>query len=291
MDEASAAWRDLAGALRTAWSDTQRYLDYLLSDNEGKAAKALEDAVQELIDRNNGSLSRALQTSEQLQGACAAQAEKIRNLKYEVENLLVQFAAMLAIDLAFAWITFGTSVAAEAALAEGLTVMLNRALQIFVEDVAELSKAVTTAIKNVSKVGAKAIVEGGVGLGKAGVGVPLSSVISEALGKKNAQSTSMLKQILLGGACYAAEGAFTGTAGVFSATLRSLGEEGGPDSARLLMLSRELKSGSITVEAANQAMQSILQNGTITPANYAAAVISGRLKTALGPHPGKHARH
>lgn len=226
-----------------------------------------------------------------MQGACTDQAEKIRNLKYEVENLLAQFTVVLAIDLAFAWVTFGTSVAAEAALAEGLAGRLNWALELFIDETAELSKATTTAIKKLSEVGAKSIVDGTVGLGKAGVGVPLSTIISGALGKKNAEDTSILENILKGGAFYAIEGAITGSASALSVTLRNLGEEGGPDSARLLLLSRRLKSGSITVEAANQAVQSMLQTGSITPANYASAVISGRLKTALEPHPGKHAGH
>lgn len=291
MDEAAAAWRDLADALRAAWSDTQRNLAYVLSENNGKAARALEDTVQELTDPGSGSLSRALQASEQLQGACTNQADRIRNLKYQVENLIAQFAAMLAIDLAFAWLTFGTSVAAEAAIAEGLEAVLQRIILAFKDTVDELSETVATAIKNASKVSAKTIVGGTVGLSKAGASVPLSKIISEALGNKNAQGASTLKQILTNGLCYAAEGTLTGSAAVLSETLRNLAEQGGPNAARLLMLSRQLKSESITVEAANQAMQSMIQNHTITPSNYASAVIGGRLKTALAPHTGKHVRH
>jgi hypothetical protein len=72
--------------------------------------------------------------------------------------------------------------------------------------------------------------------------------------------------------------------------LRNLGEEGGLASSTLIALSGQLKSGSITVAAANNALQQLIQNGKIEPARYVSAVTSARLQTALQPHTGKHAR-
>jgi hypothetical protein len=137
---------------------------------------------------------------------------------------------------------------------------------------------------------AKGITAGGTSLASAAVGLPISNAISEAFGLDPVEGKKALKQILATGGAGAIGGSFTASASVLSTALRNLGEEGGTTSSTLTTLSKQLRSGSITVTAANNALQQYIQQGKIDPIKYASAVTSARLQTALGPHKGKHVR-
>jgi uncharacterized protein YukE len=287
MDEAAAAWKVLASALDTAWSDTQRYTAYVLSDNQGPAADAFDKTVQELIDRDKGMLTHALQACEQLQMACATQAQAIRDLKHAVEALLIELFVTFIITQGIALLTFETTQAASEALAAGLIGRIVETIADFIRLVIKLS---TTMREAIAKVIAKGIVGGRIGLLTAGATVPVNNWISGKFGQEQAKGTEQMKQILESGALAVFGGSFAASAGEPSTALRNLGEQGGPASAALTTLSRQLKSGSITVTAANGALQQLMQNGKIDQVKYVAAVTGARFQTAVKPHTGEHAR-
>lgn len=57
-----------------------------------------------------------------------------------------------------------------------------------------------------------------------------------------------------------------------------------------MALARLLKSGSITVAAANATVQELLSRGKLNPNQLAQSIISARLSTALAPNAGAHAK-
>lgn len=287
MDEAAAAWKELAGALDTAWSDTQRYTAYVLSDNQGAAADVFDKTVQELIDPNKGTMTHALQAAEQLQIACTTQAQAIRDLKRAVEALVIELVITFIITQAIAALTFETAQAASDALTLGLIGRIVEEIAAFIKRVIDISETMRKAIATVIS---KGVVGGTIGLGTASGVVPINNWISGKFGQDQAHGTEQLKQILESGALAAVGGSFAASAGELSTALRNLSEQGGNASAALTTLSRQLKSGSITVAAAAGALQQLVQNGKIDPVKYVAAVTGARFQTAVKPPTGKHAR-
>jgi hypothetical protein len=195
--------------------------------------------------------------------------------------------ASIVIGQIISAITFETTEAAAVAISAGLAGRVTAIVRAFTLGVVKLSKTMDEAIAEVI---AKGVVTGSVGVSTAAVESPVNNAISEAFGQKPIEGTNALKQILETGGLAALGGSFTTSAGLLSNTLRNLGEQGGAASSTLMTLSRQLKSGSITVAAASGALQEILRNGQIDPVRYVSAVTSARLQTALQPHTGKHAR-
>jgi hypothetical protein len=195
MDEAASAWKDLSSAVDTAWRDTQKYTAYVMSDNHGAAADAFHETVEGLIDPQSGGMTHALQTCEQLQAACTKQAQAVRDLQHEFENLAAQLVASFVIDLALAYFTFGATEAAEAAIAAGIearTVYLATRFAVFGEELAEIIG------ESVGKMVAKGATAGGTSLASATIGLPVNNAIAKAFGQDQVGGTQALHQILAG---------------------------------------------------------------------------------------------
>jgi hypothetical protein len=181
MDEGAAAWKDLASALDTAWGDTQRYTAYVLSDNQGDAADAFDQTVQELIDPRKGTLTHALQACEQLQQACTNQAQAIRDIKRELEFLLAELVATFIIGQVVSAITFESAQVASDAITAGLIGRIAKLISDFSRGVIEISSAMDKAIAGVI---AKGIVGAGTSVYAGGLNAGANYAISEAFGKK-----------------------------------------------------------------------------------------------------------
>ncbi|GAB3987477.1 hypothetical protein GCM10029978_106450 [Actinoallomurus acanthiterrae] len=174
IEQAAEAWRDLATALRTAWEDTQHYAAYVLAENEGHAADEFAAHVRRLVDSGKGSLTLTLQGCENTERACWDQAQAIRDLKHQFEELAAEFALTFVIGQVLAAIfaapTAGGSEAAgqaaEAAEAGGITARATALLRQFIAAVVARMKTVGTALKDLARVLPKAEREAS-GLGKA----------------------------------------------------------------------------------------------------------------------------
>ena len=164
IEQAAEAWRDLATALRTAWEDTQHYAAYVLAENEGHAADEFKTHVQRLVDYNTGSLTLTLQGCEHIERACWDQAQAIRELKHQFEELAAEFALTFIIGEIIAAIlaapTAGGSEAAgqaaEAAEAGGITARAMALLRQFIAAVMTRMKSIGTALKDLARVLPKA---------------------------------------------------------------------------------------------------------------------------------------
>ena len=164
IEQAAQAWRDMATALRTAWEDTQHYAAYVLAENEGHAADQFEAHVRRLTDSSTGSLTLTLQGSEHTERSCWDQAQAIRDLAHQFEELAAEFALTFAIGEIISAIlaapTLGGSEAAgqaaEAAEAGGITARAMALLRQFIAAVVARMKTVTTALKELAGVLPKA---------------------------------------------------------------------------------------------------------------------------------------
>jgi hypothetical protein len=58
----------------------------------------------------------------------------------------------------------------------------------------------------------------------------------------------------------------------------------------LIKVAEQLKSGSITVSAANAAATQLLTQHEITPLTFITGTIANRFTTAIGPRTGMHAK-
>lgn len=160
IEQAAEAWRDLASALRTAWEDTQHYTAYVMAESEGDAANKFHDDVQRLVDYGNGSLTLTLEGCEQTERACWDQAQSIRDLKYQFEELAFEFALTFIIgQIASAVLappTAGGSEAAgqtaEAAAEAGITDRAMALLRQFIAATATRMKTVGAAVKDLARV-------------------------------------------------------------------------------------------------------------------------------------------
>jgi hypothetical protein len=173
IEQAAEAWRNLATALRTAWEDTQHYAAYVMAENEGHAADKFNDHVQRLVDYSSGSLTLTLQGCEHTERACWDQAQAIRDLKHQFEELAAEFAltfiigeiisAILAVPTAGGSEVAGQ--AAEAAEAGGITARAMALLRQFISAVVGRMKTVATALKDLARALPKALRDAA-GLGK-----------------------------------------------------------------------------------------------------------------------------
>jgi hypothetical protein len=160
MEEAAGAWRDLATALRTAWEDTQHYTAYVMAESEGPAAEEFNASVRRLVDYNTGSLTLTLQGCEHIERACRDQAQAIRDLKHQFDELAAEFALTFIIGQVLAAFlaapTAGGSEAAgqaaEAAEAAGITARAMALLRQFIGAVVVRMKTVGSALGDLARV-------------------------------------------------------------------------------------------------------------------------------------------
>lgn len=160
IEQAAQAWRDLATALRTAWEDAQHYTAYVMAENQGHAADSFNAHMQRLVDRSSGSLTLTLQGCEQTERACWDQAQAIRDLKHQFDQLAFEFALTFIIGELVAAVmaapTAGGSEVAEqtaqAAEAGGITARAMALLRQFISAVLGRMKTVATALKDLARV-------------------------------------------------------------------------------------------------------------------------------------------
>lgn len=159
MEAAAGAWRDLATALRTAWEDTQHYAAYVMAESQGPAAEEFDASVRRLVDYNTGSLTLTLQGCEHIERGCRDQAQAIRDLKHQFDELAAEFALTFIIgQLLAAFLappTAGGSEAAgqvaEAAEEAGITVRAMALLRQFIAAALARMKTVGTALKDLAR--------------------------------------------------------------------------------------------------------------------------------------------
>lgn len=160
MEQAAEAWRELATALRTAWEDTQHYAAYVMAESEGVAAEKFNADVQRLVDYNKGSLTLTLQGCEHTERACRDQAQAIRDLKHQFDELAFEFALTFVIgEVIAAFLAAPTAggsevagQAAEAAAEGGITARAMALLRQFVGAVVARMKAVGSALRDLARV-------------------------------------------------------------------------------------------------------------------------------------------
>ncbi|MCO6008265.1 hypothetical protein NE236_25130 [Actinoallomurus purpureus] len=160
MEEAAEAWREFATALRTAWEDTQHYAAYVLAESEGPAADSFRHHVQRLVDYNTGSLTLTLQGCEHTERACRDQAQAIRDLKRQFDELALEFALTFIIgEVVAAFLAAPTAggseaagQAAEAAAEGGITARAMALLRQFVGAVVARMRTVGSALRDLARV-------------------------------------------------------------------------------------------------------------------------------------------
>ncbi|HEU5028878.1 MAG TPA: hypothetical protein VFV01_28475 [Spirillospora sp.] len=281
MEEAADAWKDLAGALDTAWSDLQRYTAYVISDNQGPAADQFAKYVQGLTDANGGSLTMAIQGCEHAGYACANQAQAIRRLKHDAEELIAQLVVSFIVGQLVAALTFETTQALTDALDAGIAARITYAIEDFALDGGKLAASMENAISTLSSITAKTIVGGGKGALTAGMALPFNNSVASAFGDDPKMGKAALESLMWGGLLGGAGGAIGGSASAMSSTLRSLAAQGGPGAMRLDALASDLDSGSISVTAASNTLGQLLQKGTVDPAALASAVVGTKLQSTI----------
>jgi hypothetical protein len=106
MEEAAGYWDTLISALDTAWSDLQRYTAYILADDQGSAATAFSDYVDGLIAPGGGSLTRAIQTAQDLHDVLLQQAAEVRSLQSQLRQAGAELVAGVVISQVFSALTF-----------------------------------------------------------------------------------------------------------------------------------------------------------------------------------------
>jgi hypothetical protein len=280
MEEAADAWKDLAGALDTAWSDLQRYTAYVISDNQGPAAQQFAKYVQGLTDADGG-LTMAIQGCEHAGYACANQAAAIRGLEHDVEELIAQLVVSFVIGQLVAALTFETTQALSDALDAGIAARITMAVARLARDGGEFADLIGSQIKTFSSALTKGIMGGGKGAFTAAMTLPFNNSVAAAFGDDPKNGEAGLGSIEWGAKLGALGALFTGGAGSMSTTLRNLSTRGGPGALQLDALARDLDSGSISVTAASNALGQLIQSGTVDPAKLASAAIGTRLQSAI----------
>lgn len=160
MEQAAEAWRDLATALRTAWEDTQHYAAYVMAESEGPTADGFQRQVERLVDYNKGSLTLTLQACEQTERSCRDQAQAIRDLKRQFDELAWEFALTFVVgEIVAAFLAAPTAggseaagQAAEAAEAGGITARAMALLRQFIGAVVARMKTVGSALRDLARV-------------------------------------------------------------------------------------------------------------------------------------------
>jgi hypothetical protein len=312
MDQASGYWDTLMNELEDAWAGLQRITDYIMADAEGAAATAFYNYVNGMTNPSSGSLTRAIEVCQYLRQTCTTEATNINTVKRAIELEVAEFVATLVITEVVSLITFQTAQFLGAAVEAGLLDWLTSTVASFAIDAAVLSKDLDTASEivlrvigsiastlndTVAPVAAKVA---GAAAGGAFSGTAISiqnlaiqNAIGEAFGQQPTTGTAALKDILNGSwedalsGSNATGGALNESAGILSKNVIKLGEQSG--SKALVQVGLQLKSGSITVAAANQAIIRLIDPSSESNLQAVSNAVSNRLGTAIGPNTGSHA--
>jgi hypothetical protein len=257
MDDAASYWNTLQSALDTAWTDLQHYTAYILADAQGAAADAFNDYVDGLTATGHGSLTRAIQMTQDLHDVCILQADEVRRLRRTLEQFAIEFVATLAIGQFVSMLTFGTAEEVTAAVETGLTTRLTAWAAEMAADGTRLAEVLNSTAVALSKVMVAAFTGGTQSAMIAEADLGATDVIGLAFGEKPASGAAPLKTALEGGAVGAVlgQGSAGGLLGLGTAAaserLIDLGEaieksdEGSVAGPAFMTLGRQLKSGSI----------------------------------------------
>jgi hypothetical protein len=319
MDEAAGYWGTLISQLDDTWAGLMQITDYIMADAEGPAANAFQDYVDGMTNSSTGSLTRAIEVCQYLRGSCTAQATSLRNVKSALELAVVELAVTLVFDGVLAYVTFGTAELLGAAVAGGILDSINGLVAEIIAEGSELASSLGQAAQLVSRVLGAAIAAGTELVSNLGEAAPIVSrvggtataagyqgliigmqnvvtnnALAEAFGQQETYGTAVLKAILentwqtaLGGS-FTANGALNESAGILSKYLIDIGEQS--DSTTLVFLGVQLKSGGITVAAADAAITQLIAHGQLNPVQLVIGTVSNRLESALGPNTGTHAK-
>ncbi|MBO0819835.1 MAG: hypothetical protein J2P26_03175, partial [Nocardiopsaceae bacterium] len=171
MEDAAHAWTLLTGALDNAWTDLSRYTAYIMADTQGPAADAFNEYVDGLTARGHGSLTQAVQVSEDLHDFCLAQVREVVNTRSMILQTVIDLGLQIALDQALAAVSDG---AGEVLTSGAIARFITRAVDILkellsfggrgaevLEDAGKLfGKAVGS---KAGKIGTKALAGGGKG--------------------------------------------------------------------------------------------------------------------------------
>lgn len=318
MDEAAGYWGALISQLDDAWAGLMQITDYIMADAEGPAANAFQDYVDGMTNASTGSLTRAIEVCQYLRGSCTAQAASLRNAKSALELAVAELLVTFVFDTLLAWVTFSAAEFLSAAVANGILGFIDGLVSDIVAAGSELASNLEQAAQLVSRVLGAAIAAGSDLVSNLGQAAPIVSrvlgtataasyqgliigmqnvvtndALAEAFGQQGTYGTAVLKAILentwqtaLGGS-FTANGALNESAGILSKYLIDIGEQS--RSTVLVVIGRQLKSGVITVAAADAAINQLIATGHLNPVQLVIGTVSNRLESALGPNTGKHA--
>lgn len=303
MDEAAACWSTLCVALDTAWTDLQRYTDYIMADAQGPAANAFQDYVDTLTGRGHGLLFRAIDMAQELQNTCTRQATEIRAIKSDIEQTLIEIAATFVIGQVLSLLTFGTAEEATAATETVLTAKLTRLATHFAEDGTVLAGKLNATAEGLGKIGAAMIVSGSQSALIGEADLAATNVIGQAFGQKPVQGAAALKAIAEDGGIglFFGQGSAGGLFGLSTATLSKrlieLGEtlqrneeSDSRTATALITLGRQFKDTSFNSHAVNTALTQLISQHQITPLTFITGTIANRFLTAISPNTGTHVR-
>lgn len=274
LEEAANVWRDLVRALDDAWADTQKYVNYVLSENEGPAAEQFAEYSRGLVDRRNGALTLALQAAEHARDACTNYAQAIRDLENSIRDVVAGIIATFLVDVAVSELTFQTSDELTAQIEAGLLARLTQIVELFVEEGEALSSPLAGTVRTFASIAAKASISGAKGVASTALTPYIGNAIDKALGRNSPEATASLKDLLEGGATGTVDGFLGGTADEAAKALKSLSEAGGPAAGDLANLAKGLDSGSVSFATAKATIEQLVQNGQVDPKQLAAAAIS-----------------
>jgi hypothetical protein len=274
LEEAANVWRDLVRALDDAWADTQKYVNYVLSENEGPAAEQFAEYSRGLVDRRNGALTLALQAAEHARDACTNYAQAIRDLENSIRDVVAGIIATFLVDVAVSELTFQTSDELTAQIETGLLARLSQIVELFVEEGKALSSPLAGTVRTFASIAAKSSLSGAKGVASAALSPYIGNAIDKALGHDSPEATASLKDLLDGGASGALDGFLGGTADEAAKAVKSLSEAGGPAADDLANIARGLGDKSLPYDTAKNMIQQLIQNGQIDPKQLAAAAIS-----------------
>ena len=303
MNEAARYWSDLTAALDEAWTDLQRYTAAIIAEAEGPAAETFRDYADKLIGKGHGLLSRAIEMGQDLQKTCVQQAENIFHIKKQLEVALIEIGATFVIGQVLSVLTFGDAegltIAVEASVTERVTAILTR----FVQAGEAVEAALTDTAEGIGKIAGAAAAGGAQSTLIGAADLAATNAIGKAFGEKPVEGADALKAVAVDGAVgtILGQGSASGLLGLpteaAAGRLRAIGqaiktEADGERSAgpALIKVAEQLKSGSITVSAANAAATQLLTQHEITPLTFITGTIANRFTTAIGPRTGMHAK-
>lgn len=189
MLEAAGAWTKLTGALDNAWTELKRYTAYILADTQGSAADAFYDYVDGLTATGHGSLTQAIQASQDLHDICLYQAREVENTRRSIEEIVIEAALAIIVDQVISTITAGTAEALNAAIADGLITRILAYLNQF----RELGETATEILETEGRLLAKVFIDGGKNVISGEVNTTINNEIGKLFRDKPESESDALK--------------------------------------------------------------------------------------------------